>query len=611
MKPMVIPAALVATVLLCCLPLESVQARVTVQGTAAQRQKLANWLTTSLGTTVTIAGDGTLSVAVGGNAAATRLRNMVNDTATTVTVEIVEDDPNISIGGWISSDPNDVYGPTSGTTKIDIADLEDFGNVLNSYGFTPDSKIMHEVAETYAGLKNGWRYHRAHAEAGVPAEREVQQENGTDWVGPRYTDAPNGQVQMKIRRPDGSDPPYVIVRFTPYTQPQAATWYKEVVPCDLTSGLIEIADPDPQVWRMEYDMVLGNHAITSRFDTVNSMPTGVAFDNGTDVYVTENQLTLVDEVRKFDNDGNLLHSWIFANPQLSEPQGIDIDRVTGDIFIAYGTVVVRFDSLMQSLGRYWVDTLPIRPTDVAVFRGDRHVEDIPRSHDIYDIFVTDRATGSVIRFDVETDMEAGTATDIFGSGILLEPEGIFVDSWDEIWIASTGNFRIYRFTPLGYLIPGQSADYFVQDTDRQFSDLIAMDYDGVYVLDQTTGLGELLLYDFFGGYVASYGIEELQCPASLDAKFNHDEENLLPLTCCDGDGMRGNADGLTGSGGEVDVADLTYLVAYLFMGGPEPPCIDEGNVDGLVSAGGPIDVADLTYLVAYLFLGGPAPAPCP
>ncbi len=81
--------------------------------------------------------------------------------------------------------------------------------------------------------------------------------------------------------------------------------------------------------------------------------------------------------------------------------------------------------------------------------------------------------------------------------------------------------------------------------------------------------------------------------------------------CCNGDGIRGNADNLIGAGGEVDVADLTLLVAYLFMGGPAPPCEEEGNVDGLVSAGGPTDVADLTYLVAYLFLGGDPPAPCP
>jgi len=82
-------------------------------------------------------------------------------------------------------------------------------------------------------------------------------------------------------------------------------------------------------------------------------------------------------------------------------------------------------------------------------------------------------------------------------------------------------------------------------------------------------------------------------------------------SCCNGDGLRGNVDGIAGGGGEIDVADLTYLVAFLFHGGTAPPCIDEGNVDGFTGAGGPIDVGDLSYLVAYLFQGGSPPPPCP
>ncbi len=72
-----------------------------------------------------------------------------------------------------------------------------------------------------------------------------------------------------------------------------------------------------------------------------------------------------------------------------------------------------------------------------------------------------------------------------------------------------------------------------------------------------------------------------------------------PYTCCQ---LHGNVDGING----VNVSDLTYLVAYLFQGGAEPPCYEEGNVDGI----GAIDVSDLTYLVAYLFQGGPLPPPC-
>ena len=75
--------------------------------------------------------------------------------------------------------------------------------------------------------------------------------------------------------------------------------------------------------------------------------------------------------------------------------------------------------------------------------------------------------------------------------------------------------------------------------------------------------------------------------------------------CCIG--TRGNIDGSTSE--EIDILDLTYLVAYMFKHGPEPPCLDEANVDG--SGNGSIDILDLTYLVTYMFKSGSAPAACP
>jgi hypothetical protein len=75
-------------------------------------------------------------------------------------------------------------------------------------------------------------------------------------------------------------------------------------------------------------------------------------------------------------------------------------------------------------------------------------------------------------------------------------------------------------------------------------------------------------------------------------------------SCCIG--IRGNVDGDIGD--NTNVADLTYLVDFLFRGGPAPPCLDEADVDG---GGGSPNVADLTYLVDYLFRGGPPPPPCP
>jgi len=45
------------------------------------------------------------------------------------------------------------------------------------------------------------------------------------------------------------------------------------------------------------------------------------------------------------------------------------------------------------------------------------------------------------------------------------------------------------------------------------------------------------------------------------------------------------------------------MVAYMFNGGPEPYPHESGDVN----CTGEVNIADLTYLVAYLFQSGPAP----
>lgn len=61
----------------------------------------------------------------------------------------------------------------------------------------------------------------------------------------------------------------------------------------------------------------------------------------------------------------------------------------------------------------------------------------------------------------------------------------------------------------------------------------------------------------------------------------------------------GDMDDLPG----INISDLTYLVDYLFRGGPPPNPLEAGNVNCIDD----VDVTDLTYLVDYLFRGGPGP----
>ena len=64
--------------------------------------------------------------------------------------------------------------------------------------------------------------------------------------------------------------------------------------------------------------------------------------------------------------------------------------------------------------------------------------------------------------------------------------------------------------------------------------------------------------------------------------------------------MCGDANG----DGQVDIADVVYLINYLFVGGPEPlPSLSAGDANG----DGTVDIADVIYLINHLFTGGPPP----
>lgn len=52
-----------------------------------------------------------------------------------------------------------------------------------------------------------------------------------------------------------------------------------------------------------------------------------------------------------------------------------------------------------------------------------------------------------------------------------------------------------------------------------------------------------------------------------------------------------------------NITDLTYLVQFLFRGGPEPPLAATANVNGIL----PVNIADITYLVKFIFESGPPP----
>jgi hypothetical protein len=89
------------------------------------------------------------------------------------------------------------------------------------------------------------------------------------------------------------------------------------------------------------------------------------------------------------------------------------------------------------------------------------------------------------------------------------------------------------------------------------------------------------------------------------AEDNNTWGTWVGRTCCCVGPTRGNVD--CDPLDNVNIADLTFLVAFLFQGGPAPCCSVEADVNG----DGLINVADLTCLVSYLFQGGQCIAACP
>ncbi len=59
--------------------------------------------------------------------------------------------------------------------------------------------------------------------------------------------------------------------------------------------------------------------------------------------------------------------------------------------------------------------------------------------------------------------------------------------------------------------------------------------------------------------------------------------------------------------GSFNVADVTFLIARIFTGGPEP-CPTAGLGD--VNCDGKVNIIDVTYIIATIFSGGPLPC-CP
>jgi hypothetical protein len=68
-------------------------------------------------------------------------------------------------------------------------------------------------------------------------------------------------------------------------------------------------------------------------------------------------------------------------------------------------------------------------------------------------------------------------------------------------------------------------------------------------------------------------------------------------SCCDSPGDA------NGNGPGCNILDITYMISFLYKGGPAPACMNESDVNYSCT----INLLDITYCINYLYKGGPSP----
>ena len=126
------------------------------------------------------------------------------------------------------------------------------------------------------------------------------------------------------------------------------------------------------------------------------------------------------------------------------------------------------------------------------------------------------------------------------------------------------DYATIKYDSLGNLKWDKIYDGPASDNDKAYS--IALDDKGsVYVTGGSFGVGSY--YDFF----------TIKYVQFLRGDANHDKK--------------------------VNIADIVYLVSYLFKFGPPPDPLSSGDAN----CSSKVDIADIVYLVSYLFKFGPVP----
>jgi len=86
-----------------------------------------------------------------------------------------------------------------------------------------------------------------------------------------------------------------------------------------------------------------------------------------------------------------------------------------------------------------------------------------------------------------------------------------------------------------------------------------------------------------------------------DRMSSYNETRTFTLTVTEGGYVSGDAD----HSSSVSILDVTYLINFLYKGGPEPTIPDAGDPDASCA----MNILDVTYLINFMYKDGPIPQP--
>jgi len=144
------------------------------------------------------------------------------------------------------------------------------------------------------------------------------------------------------------------------------------------------------------------------------------------------------------------------------------------------------------------------------------------------------------------------------------------------------------------------------------------DPENPYHLSATTTMSEAICVDVWGDYafVSQYGnldifnINDPENPYSAGTFFLEANKMAVRDNYIFGVGWNGflileigYICGDINNSGAIDLLDITYLINYLYRGGPPPDSMEASDVN----VSGVVDILDITFLLNYIYKGGPNP----